>query len=351
MFEDYNMSISFEDYKTLFTVTRLNRNNQLRLQSRVKPIGELLFDFIDCDFNSKEDFLQFFKYLGIGALCDLSISRTVHESIDSHDTNITDEDYNALLISAWNESHVRISEIQLSFKKLVSLCLDIDYDQPLNKLSAKSRFFIVLSKYQYIYYSIQDRLSTSKEVLAPKIFSGEIPEINLSCNIEELEKQSNQVENMVAKLHITNSIINFLNYEFMELVIGNHLARKCKNCGRYFVIGNRPDRIYCDRVYPEQPRPCSKIGAEAKYTKSLVNDPIEAAYRKASKRFNIACNSGKSEEGKQKYNDWVAYAKEKRSLAKAGIISFDEYISWLDSTTRKKYTKEADKSAQKERQQ
>ena len=78
--------------------------------------------------------------------------------------------------------------------------------------------------------------------------------------------------------------------EFFKMLEYNLMARKCHNCGRYFVFKGNYDNKYCDRKYIGN-RTCQQIGADKDYTERVKSTPVWKAQKRAYKRMHARLNS------------------------------------------------------------
>ena len=103
--------------------------------------------------------------------------------------------------------------------------------------------------------------------------------------------------------------------------------RKCKYCNEYFIIRGRSDTEYCNRIKPGESKPCSIIGATKTYWDGKKDNAIHNEFQKAYKR-----NHSRRRTGTMSASDfftWSEEAREKLKECEAGVMTLDEYISWL----------------------
>lgn len=88
-------------------------------------------------------------------------------------------------------------------------------------------------------------------------------------------------------------------------------------------------------IYKTSGKSCSKLGAEIKYNKSLESDHIEKDYIEATKRLTLQLNSNPTPEAESFHKKWFAMAKEQKNKLKLGEITANDFIIWINSTSRK----------------
>lgn len=120
-------------------------------------------------------------------------------------------------------------------------------------------------------------------------------------------------------------IIYFL---FLHLFINNAKFKKCKNCGRYYVVTGLRNSEYCNRVLPDSNKTCRDIGSIKSYIKKRSSDPIKKAYTKAYNTRNARIRYGMIT--KEEFQKWAEAARIKREQCVNGEISLEEFEYWLN---------------------
>ena len=134
----------------------------------------------------------------------------------------------------------------------------------------------------------------------PRIMRTSLPRLltsapmkNGKLDIDEVKKYNSMDADVMAKsnavlkdaanfeaVYTTNihSINEALFYEFSELVKNGYQIRKCKLCGKYFLLTNRRDREYCE-CKNAQGQTCAQLATKMRYKESL-NDTYLKEYEK-----------------------------------------------------------------------
>lgn len=312
-----------------------------------KRLGDLLIDFLEVNFNDINEFIKFFNTYGFGGLKDVSISKSACEmlTIDNPYKSISADSYNSFISNAWRESKQILIDAQSAFNNLVCFCLDIDHFTTLDFTpTTQHRFYVArtaytthlaqLEKYKTNNLKVSIDCDTSIDPISHFAISQDLV-VDYSMMLSATKSDFPST----FKVYSSDNIINILYIQFTELVLSNTYIRKCGNCDRYFILSSRKDKLYCDRSDSESNRPCYLLASEEKYKNILKDNPIEDAFRKAAKRYNLQCNKSQEANGKELYTKWVSLANELKKNVKSGLISQEEYFSWLDSTTRKRQKK------------
>lgn len=168
-------------------------------------------------------------------------------------------------------------------------------------------------------------------------------------DIEETKKQplSSEKEQLAAihKDHkkgvstmsymILDTLEEFLYFEFCEMMKHGVMAKKCKLCGKYFVLKDNRRREYCHRIYKDG-KTCSEVGAKITFDREVKEDLIlieyEAIYNTVYSRMYRAEGKLSDElSGKDMTEDefkaWSEMAKTERKKYKNREISGQELLS------------------------
>ncbi len=138
----------------------------------------------------------------------------------------------------------------------------------------------------------------------------------------------------VTQLTVLDTVDDLLRYELFLLVTQGRRYKFCKNCGKPFIPSGRSDAIYCDRVMEGADKPCSKIGAYRTDVKKVEADPVLNAHRMAYRRMHKNMEYGGLEE--DAFKRWKDEAAQKRDRCKAGELGVEDFLAWLDATSRRR---------------
>ena len=138
----------------------------------------------------------------------------------------------------------------------------------------------------------------------------------------------------VTQLTVLDTVDDLLRYELFLLVTQGRRYKFCKNCGKPFIPSGRSDAVYCDRVMDGADKPCSKIGAYRTDVKKVEADPVLNAYRMAYRRMHKNMEYGGLEE--DAFRRWKDEAAQKRDSCMAGELDAEEFLAWVDATSRRR---------------
>ncbi len=104
--------------------------------------------------------------------------------------------------------------------------------------------------------------------------------------------------------------------------------RKCKRCGKYFIMKGKYDTRYCDRVVEGESRSCQEIAAAENYKAKHADDKAAAIYSKYYKRYSARVKVNQIKEAD--FKKWKYQAMTKRDKCTNGIITPEEFTSWME---------------------
>ena len=109
----------------------------------------------------------------------------------------------------------------------------------------------------------------------------------------------------------------------------NAVIKKCQNCGKLFIPKKR-DAMYCERVSPQYGDKTCKQAMDVIKKNEALNDPIKRLYKNVyNTLYTSSANSSKENERTLKI--FVKQNKIKQSKYEKGLITTQEYESWLRS--------------------
>jgi len=138
----------------------------------------------------------------------------------------------------------------------------------------------------------------------------------------------------IAELYEVNTLEGLFRFEFIKMIEYDIFIKNCKNCERFFIPRRRVDAEYCDRIYGDTDRKCSKIGAMLRYEKKVAVNPILEAHKKAYRRFHSRTRTKKMTQ--TEFLKWSEDASQKRDECLAGELSLEDFVEWLEQGRMRK---------------
>lgn len=229
--------------------------------------------------------------------------------------------------------------LQQIFTDGLVMCCDVDYDS--EGITHSGRFLAFLARHQeFMFY----HLLTGTAIAATKngkIDFAVLDKIDTKDKKEQLaiiDKLNEQGANIVSYT-LLQGLDEFLYFEFTELLKQGLRVRKCRHCGKYFVLKSQHETFYCDRLTSGN-KSCKVIGNKLEYQKKVAADALLQCYERKYKA-NHAQFGRKSEKeitademGKAKtlQKQWSKQAQKMRKAYLEGDISATEFSEWLDKS-------------------
>ena len=127
-----------------------------------------------------------------------------------------------------------------------------------------------------------------------------------------------------------SSIENMLIFELWEMLTKSVRFRKCKRCGRYFIMKGNYDTNYCDRVAEGETRNCQELAAQENYKKKMADNAAIPLYQKYYKRYAARVRVRQIKE--YDFKKWKYQAMTKRDECTDGKITLTEFETWLEAS-------------------
>lgn len=126
-----------------------------------------------------------------------------------------------------------------------------------------------------------------------------------------------------------SSVYEILNLEFTKLLETDIRFKKCKRCGKYFIVNKNYPKVYCNRIANGETKPCSVLGPQESYrTKNSENEALNI-YSKYYKRYKARVNVRQIHEAD--FKKWKYEALSKRNDCTMGSISCEEFANWNEA--------------------
>lgn len=122
-----------------------------------------------------------------------------------------------------------------------------------------------------------------------------------------------------------DNLKQLLHLEVLFMINANIMIKKCKNCGKYFIVNDRK-KSYCDRVY-KSGKSCSSIGPRRSFQKKMEDDPALTLYNRAYKTHHARVRNKKM--SMENFSSWSKEAKERLEKVRNGELDIDIFQKWL----------------------
>jgi hypothetical protein len=334
------MRLTFTNNKTeecisTYFFVKINSNQYaLSFSSKKHNIGALLLNLLETDFNTFESFKLFIEKWGVSALAD--ISDTARSLLESNKT-LSSSQYGAFIKNVYSEASDYLMEGKHVFDKAIHYCISLNGPEWSTGLITSKRFYL-MPKFlgsDMILLNSYNKIDSSIGIASENIDFDENFLFGGLTGIEAVEyvKALNDDDFQMGKLLQSGSICNIAYAELYEMILNNIPVKKCGNCNKYFVLTNRIDTQFCDRVVKTldngTQKTCKDVGAVRRYANKSDKDPAMLIYRKAYKTMHARMVSRRITS--DILNEWIKGAKEKFLLVKEGKIALNEFEEWINA--------------------
>lgn len=138
-----------------------------------------------------------------------------------------------------------------------------------------------------------------------------------------------KVPRFISASYECGTVSEMLELEFTKMLEQNIRFRRCKRCGRYFIMKGNYNTEYCDRVAEGETRNCQTLAAQENYRKKTADNPAIQIYNRFYKRYAARVKAGTILP--EDFKRWKYEAVIKRELCADKQLSEEEFITWLES--------------------
>lgn len=319
------------------------------------PVGQELLNFIDLDLKEYEerrilleDFftaqkktnqtkeidikvMNLYREMPIfqkrerkaNSISDLKENGEIGEFLLNTTKEIKDHPYCRFCISerrdVFKEYGLDLFFYQNHFKELIEFCFDQTYNLILNQLTAEERYFLWKKRNTNPMFAVDQseiNCRTNISHIAPQDFYkkdlSNLYDNEINQDTIDLIKSANVFP---LQLFYCNTPVEYAFCEFNALIKINAKMKRCKRCGKYFILKGDYNTDYCDRIFPNEKLSCKKAAAVEARKNKVQKSPILKEYERAYKRNYARINNGKIT--KEEFRIWTEEAtKERDKVAK-----------------------------------
>ena len=263
--------------------------------------------------------------------------------------NFTDRSYDKIKKLKWYLSY--LLWLQDEYKEMIEFCYDEDfYPEILGSLYPSER----LKLYRTI-HDLPFRFDRTEELSISNRMGGKEMPYGMPINeildrIKAMSGEPTEAEKQFAEkynisvgtlkaciahpsfMSITysfRSVADILELEFTKMLEQNVHFRKCKRCGKYFIMKGKYDTRYCDRVEEGESRSCQEFAAAENYKAKHADDKATSIYSKYYKRYSARVKVRQIKEAD--FKKWKYQAMTKRDECTAGDITAEEFAEWMEN--------------------
>ena len=148
---------------------------------------------------------------------------------------------------------------------------------------------------------------------------------------QDIDYKIMNIEDGLKNVYGIKNTISFLSFEYANCLNLDIHVRKCENCGMYFVVSGRSDKIYCSYSAPQNhEKTCREIGPQLKRAEKEKTDEPTKEYRKLYMRIKMQAKRHPDDtELQERLNRMVSENRDMRTKLKFGMITNKQYFEWL----------------------
>ena len=241
-----------------------------------------------------------------------------------------------------------LKALQKEYLDILQFCFDEDYyPELLGNMTPAERYytfrmakdfppFIERNEELYMAFAplMDEKTHTYDFVATVAQLKTEYPAEPLGRLAAELNTSADTLSHCLRRTHRLTRRYSFssteemLELELSKMIENDIRFRKCKRCGRYFIMKGNYDTRFCDRIVEGETRSCQELAAQENYKKKMAENVALPIYSKYYKRYaaRVKVNQIK----KNDFKKWKYEALVKRDECSAGNITPEEYIDWLE---------------------
>lgn len=242
-----------------------------------------------------------------------------------------------------------LKALQTRLMKLITFVFDEDYyPSVLKNLSANQRYELYCRanhctaryEYQYIFDYPELGQNPLGNYFSPSQFIDleneqyEDDELRNFCADHNILKEDLETISELTCKPLTrfqcSSIEDMLMFELWEMLTKSVRLRKCKRCGRYFIMKGNYDTNYCDRVAEGETRNCQELAAQENYKKKMADNAAIPLYQKYYKRYAARVRVRQIKE--PDFKKWKYQAMTKRDECTDGKLSLEAFENWMEKS-------------------
>lgn len=242
-----------------------------------------------------------------------------------------------------------LKALQTRLMELITFVFDEEYyPSILKKMSADQRYALYCrannctARYEYQYIFDYPELSENPlgnyfspaQFIDPENDEYENDELRDFCVEHRLLQEDLETISVLPCEPLTrfqcSSIEDMLMFELWEMLTKSVRFRKCKRCGRYFIMKGNYDTNYCDRVANGETRNCQELAAQENYKKKMADNAAIPLYQKYYKRYAARVRVCQIKE--PDFKKWKYQAMTKRDECTDGKITLTEFEAWLEAS-------------------
>lgn len=230
-----------------------------------------------------------------------------------------------------NEHGLDLLFYQNLFKELIEFCFDQSFNPLLNQLTAEERYFLWKKRNQSPTFVVEQSAINCRtnitHITTQDFFQKDLGDLYTSKITQKTINLIKAANIFPLQLFYCNYPVEYAFCEFNALIKINAKMKRCKRCGKYFILKGDYNTDYCDRILPDEKLSCKKAAAIETRKKKIQKNPILKEYERAYKRNYARLNSKKIT--KEEFRLWTEEASKERDriISEYAISPSDQIVA------------------------
>lgn len=246
-----------------------------------------------------------------------------------------------------------ISVLQKEFNEILEFCFDVDfYPKEMKRFTSLDRYHLYCLEterplrhrfdqeygltpaagareerfpYGYPQEELMKRFKSLSGLISDKTVVIE------KYNIKQITLDIMYTRPSVLSIHYScSNVWDMLSFEVMKMLEQGVQIKRCKLCGKYFVLKGNYATEYCNRIVDGETQTCQTIASLKNYKEKIGSNDAWKLYNKYYKRYFARAKVGTIKA--PAFKQWQYNATAMRDDCTAGNLSVKDYEVWLDDS-------------------
>lgn len=286
-----------------------------------QPLGTFFTDFLNTNFNKKDDFVDFFEKYSF-VILGMKYKNILIEN------QFTDFEFKSFIDKLYNDKSSKLIRIQEQLDEILDYCI-INPRKRKNAFSALDRFLVLQTVHENLTLFRNNKMEF---VTFYKICNEPISNKSENEIYKILENKNKHIKKYC--VYIPPSIEALIYFILCNIVENKLLLKICKNCSCYFLTNNSKIN-YCNNIAPGFDKTCREIGVITSFKNTIENDELLKKYYKIySKKAMLSRRNPDIIEYQKDFESYKKFGKNKLFSYKTGKISSEDFNIWLEKKNK-----------------
>jgi len=249
---------------------------------------------------------------------------------------------------ATKEYYQYLKGLQKEYLEMIEFCFDEEfYPDALGDMYPHERFSVYLAVHDKApTFTRSEQFTPDSDYIIGEKMPYGLPEDEIDKRMKKFKAKKDAFYNLAEdygadseKVHYkammpdfitaeyrASTVEDLLELEFTKMLEMDIRFRKCKWCGKYFLLKGNYDTVFCDRIPEGKTQSCQKLGALANYKEKNKDNVAKRIYDLYYKRYSARANVNQIKP--DAFKKWKYQAITKRDDCVDGKITHQEYDAW-----------------------